>query len=99
MRAVTPPRVMAAAALAAGSVVAVTPISSRVTELPVVSAETRLVDSSIFNIPFNLLQDIVNIPYNEVQPLDPVGNFVLFPREWFVVSATNLWGVDPGDPS
>ena len=99
MRAVTPPRVMAAAALAAGSVVAVTPISSRVTELPVVSSETRLVDSSIFNIPFNLLQDIVNIPYNEVQALDTLANSFFFTGNWFVVSATNLWGVDPGDPS
>ncbi|HEY2196408.1 MAG TPA: hypothetical protein VGH69_01685 [Mycobacterium sp.] len=99
MRAATPPRVMAAAALVAASVLAVTPISSRVTELPVVGMETRLVDSSIFNIPFNLLQDIVNIPYNEVQGLDTLANSFFFTGNWFVVSATNLWGVDPGDPS
>jgi hypothetical protein len=99
MRAATPPRVMAAAALAAASVVAVTPISSRIAALPVVSTETRLVDSSIFNIPFNLLQDIVNIPYNEVQGLDTLANSFFFTGNWFVVSATNLWGVDPGDPS
>jgi hypothetical protein len=99
MQAATPPRVMAAAALVAASMVAVTPISSRVAALPVVSMETRLVDSSIFNIPFNLFQDVVNIPYNEVQGLDTLANSFFFTGTWFVVSATNLWGVDPGDPS
>jgi hypothetical protein len=99
MQAAARPRVMAAAALAAASVVAVTPISSRVAELPIVSMNTRLVDSSIFNIPFNLFQDIVNIPYNEVQGLDALANSFFFTGNWFVVSATNLWGVDPGDPS
>jgi hypothetical protein len=39
----------------------------------VVSTEARLVDFSIVSIPFNLFQDIVNIPYNEVlNGLDPV---------------------------
>jgi hypothetical protein len=99
MQAASRSRVMAAAALAAASVVAVTPISSRVAALPIVSMNTRLVDSSIFNIPFNLFQDIVNIPYNEVQGLDTLANSFFFTGNWFVVSATNLWGVDPGDPS
>jgi hypothetical protein len=36
--------------------------------LPVLSIETRLVDAdSVFNIPVNLFDDIVNIPDNEVQ--------------------------------
>lgn len=99
MQAALRSRVVAAAALVAGSVVAITPISSRVPELPTVSMDTRLVDSSIFNIPFNLFQDIVNIPYNEVQALDTLANSFFFTGNWFVVSATNLWGVDPGDPS
>jgi hypothetical protein len=99
MQAASRSRVMVAAALAAASVVAVTPSASRVAALPVVSTETRLVDSSIFNIPFNLVQDIVNIPYNEVQALAALANSEFFTGTWFVVSATNLWGVDPGDPS
>jgi hypothetical protein len=92
-------RVMAAAALAAASVIVVTPTSFRAAVPPTVSTDTRLVDSSIFNIPFNLFQDIVNIPYNEVQALDTLANSFFFTGTWFVVSATNLWGVDPGDPS
>ena len=99
MQAASRPRLLAATALVAASVVAVTPSSSRVAELPTVSMDTRLVDSSIFNIPFNLFQDIVNIPYNEVQALDTLANSFFFTGNWFVVSATNLWGVDPGDPS
>ena len=99
MQAASRSRVMAAAALAAASVVAVPTSTSRVAAPPVVSMETQLVDSSIFNIPFNLFQDIVNIPYNDVQALDTLANSFFFTGNWFVVSATNLWGVDPGDPS
>jgi hypothetical protein len=89
----------AAAALTAASVIVVTPTFFRAAVQPTVSTDTLLVDSSIFNIPFNLFQDIVNIPYNEVQALDTLANSFFFTGNWFVVSATNLWGVDPGDPS
>jgi hypothetical protein len=99
MQAALRSRVLGAAVLATASVVAVTPASSRVAEPPTVSVNTRLVDSSIFNIPFNLFQDIVNIPYYEVQAMDALANSGFFTGNWFVVSATNLWGVDPGDPS
>jgi hypothetical protein len=93
------PYVVAGAALAAASLVAVTPMAPRPVQLPVLSIETRLVDDSVFNIPFNLFQDIFNIPYNEVQGLDTLADSEFFTGNWFVVSATNLWGVDPGDPS
>ena len=99
MLAVKRPYVMAAAALAATSLVAVTPQASRLAELATRNLETQLVDSSIFNVPFNLLQDIVNVPYNEVQALNGLADSEFFTGNWFVVSATNLWGVDPGDPS
>jgi hypothetical protein len=99
MQAASRSRLVAAAALVVASMVAVTSASSRLAERPIVSVDTRLVDSSIFNIPFNLFQDIVNIPYNEVQALDTLANSFFFTGNWFVVSATNLWGVDPGDPS
>jgi hypothetical protein len=99
MQAASRSRLVAAAALVAASVVAVTPLPSRVAEIPTVSMDARLVDSSIFNIPFNLFQDIVNIPYYEVQAMDALANSGFFTGNWFVVSATNLWGVDPGDPS
>jgi hypothetical protein len=94
------PYVMAGVVLAAASAVAVTPLAPRPAELPIVSMPTRLVDAgSILNIPFNLFQDIVNIPYNEVQALDFSGQSLLNTGPWFVVGSTNLWGVDPGDPS
>ena len=47
----------------------------------------------------NLLTDIANIPYNEVQALNSVAGSLFFGGNWWVPSATNLWGVDTGDPT
>jgi hypothetical protein len=94
------PYVMAGAVLAAAGLVAVTPIALRSNghiTLPTLSIETRLVDESIFNVPINLLYDIANIPYNEVQALNSVPGSLFFGGNWWVPSATNLWGIDPGD--
>ncbi|MGA8544839.1 MAG: hypothetical protein WB785_06245 [Mycobacterium sp.] len=99
MQAVSRRYAMAAAALAATSVVAVTPIVPRVAELPVVSMATRLVDSSIANIPLNLFYDLVNIPANELHATQFFTDNLFMAGPWFVVSPTNLWGVDPGDPT
>ena len=60
--------------------------------------ETRLVDCGLrLNVPINLFDDIVNIPFNEVQGIDVLGNSLLFSGDWWVPSATNIWGTDPGD--
>jgi hypothetical protein len=101
MQAVSRPYVVAGAVLAAASVVAVTPLASRPFQLPILSIETRLVDASdsILNIPVNLFDDIVNIPYNEVQALDTIASSLLFAENWWVVGGSNLWGIDPGDPT
>ena len=74
MQAVKRPYAIAAAALAATSLVAATPQISRLAERPIRSMDTRLVDSSIFNIPFNLFQDIANAPYNEIQALNTLAD-------------------------
>ena len=39
----------------------------------------------------------MNIPYNEIQGIDVFGNSLLFSGDWWVPSATNIWGTDPGD--
>jgi hypothetical protein len=65
----------------------------------VASAEVSLAAASLLNIPANLVTDLVNIPYNEVQAVDFAAKSLFFSGPWWVVSATNLWGVDPGDPS
>ena len=57
--------------------------------------ETRLVDFT--DVPINLFDDVVNIPFNEVQGIDVLGNSLLFSGDWWVPSATNIWGTDPGD--
>jgi hypothetical protein len=57
--------------------------------------ETRLVDAT--DVPINLFDDVANIPYNEIQGIDVLGNSLLFSGDWWVPSATNLWGTDPGD--
>ena len=85
--------------MAAASLVAVTPIAQRAIHLPTLSIETQLVDESLLNIPMNLLTDIANIPYNEVQALNSVAGSLFFGGNWWVPSATNLWGVDTGDPT
>lgn len=91
--------VLAAAAFAATSAVVVTPAAPRPSQIPVRSIQTRLVDASsdILNVPINLFDDIVNIPYNEIQGFDVLGDSLLFSGDWWVPSATNLWGTDPGD--
>ena len=97
------PYAMAAAALAATGLVVVTPQASQIAmqtaQRVVRNFETNLVDSSIFNVPFNLFQEIVNIPASEVDALTYAAESLFNSGPWFVVSATNLWGVDQGDPS
>jgi hypothetical protein len=99
MQAVSRPYVMAGAVLAAASVVAVTPLAPRSSQLPILSIDTRLVDAtdSILNIPANLFDDIVNIPDNEVQGLGTLADSLFFSGDWWVPDSTNLWGIDPGD--
>jgi hypothetical protein len=90
--------VLAAAAFAATSAVVVTPAAPRPAQIPVRHMETRLVDAdSVLNIPINLFDDLANIPSTEVQGFDVLGDSLLFSGDWWVPSATNLWGTDPGD--
>jgi hypothetical protein len=92
------PCVIAGAALAAASLVAVTPFAPRPFQLPVFSIETRLVDAdSVLNIPVNLFDDIVNIPYNEVQAIDTAADSLLDTGPWWVASSTNVWDWGPWD--
>jgi len=77
------PYVVAGAMLAAASLVAVTPIAQRAIHRPTFSIETQLVDESLLNIPMNLLTDIANIPYNEVQALNSVAGSLFFGGNWW----------------
>jgi hypothetical protein len=98
MQAASRAYVLAAAALAATSAVVVTVTGPRPSQAPVRSYETRLVDSeSVLNIPINLFDDILNIPYNEIQGIDVLSDSLFFSGDWWVPNATNLWGTDPGD--
>src|SRR6202044_2190747 len=87
--------VLAAAAVAATSAVVLTPATPRASQIPVRSMETRLVDYT--DVPINLFDDVVNIPANEIAGIDVLGNSLLFSGDWWVPSATNIWGTDPGD--
>jgi hypothetical protein len=102
MQAASRPYVLAAAALAATGAVIATPVLARQIPLAIRSIETKLVDAGdIGNIPTNLFTDILNIPYNELEGggLATVGDSFLFTGTWWVPSSTNLWGIDPGDPT
>jgi hypothetical protein len=95
MRAASRTYVLAAAAVAATSAVVLSPAAPKAAHIPVRSMETRLVD--VTDVPINLFDDVVNIPFNEVQGIDVFGNSLLFSGDWWVPSATNIWGTDPGD--
>jgi hypothetical protein len=90
------------AALAAASVVALAPIAA-VTPLPSpLSAVERAVHltadgDSILNVPFNLFQDFVNIGANEIAAEDALSKSLFYATNFFVPSATNIFGTDPGD--
>src|SRR5947209_16923108 len=102
MQAASRPYVLAAAALAATGAVIVTPVLAHQLPLTVRSIETKLVDAGdIGNIPVNLFNDILNIPYNETVGggFATMANSLLFTGTWWVPSSTNLWGIDPGDPT
>jgi hypothetical protein len=105
MHAAKRPYVLAAAALAATSLVAVTPTTSQVAlqagKLPVRSYDTQLVDAgeSLLNVPINLFDDLINIPANELYATQFFTDNLFMAGPWFVVGPTNLWGVDPGDPT
>ena len=99
-RSVRPHAAAAGVALLGASVIAVTPVAPPPPpEMRVATAEVRLAAApSVLNVPVNLLIDLINIPYNEVQAVDYLSRSLIFSGPWFVVSATNIWGVDPGDP-
>jgi hypothetical protein len=92
----------AGAALAAVSVVALAPIAP-ITPLPSpLSAVERAVrlttdGESILNVPFNLFQDILNVPANEIEAVDQSAKSLFYATNFFVPSATNIFGTDPGD--
>lgn len=94
--------VTAGAAVAAASVVALAPVAPVNPWTPGLTAAERAValaaEASFLNIPFNLFQDLVNIPFNEVSATNVLANSFFFTGNWFTPSATNIWGEDPGDP-
>ncbi|MDQ2626774.1 MAG: hypothetical protein M3Y90_07190 [Actinomycetota bacterium] len=92
----------AGAAVAAASAVAMAPVAPVAPWDAGLTAAERAVqlaaEASFLNIPFNLFQDIVNIPFNNVQATNVLNNSFFFTGNWFTPSATNIWGEDPGDP-
>jgi hypothetical protein len=98
VQAASRPYALAAAVLAATGAVAAIPTAPRPSQLPIRSMETRLVDAdSVLNIPVNLFDDIVNIPYNEVQALDTFSGSLFDTGTWWVPSASNVWGIGEQD--
>ncbi|MBS9535247.1 hypothetical protein KIH27_16790 [Mycobacterium sp. M1] len=96
------PYVKMGAALAAAGAVAVAPVLPVAPWQQGLSAVERTVElvagESILNIPFNLFQDFVNIPFNEMSAMNVLANSFFWTGNWWTPSATNIWGEDPGDP-
>lgn len=80
--------------------VAVASLPPRAPEPRIVSMPTRLVDAedSIMNVPVNLFYDLMNVPANELNALQELGNALIYGGPWLDASATNLWGIDVADP-
>lgn len=92
-------QVAAGAALTAASIAAVASMSVVTPGMPVLHQAVRpAADDSVLNIGFNLFQQLVNIPSTEVDALNSSARSLLFTGNWWVPSATNIWGEDPGDP-
>ena len=105
------PYVTAGVALVGSSLIAVTPMTRALPDLPVEHLSTRLLatSSSIANVPYNVIADIVNIPYNESLALEeyayalgPAGSTGGVPG-WVPPGATVKNGgavpVNPADPN
>src|SRR5690625_4488254 len=89
----------AGAALLAAGVVAAAPVGPRPAESALVGQALRLLDAeSLLNVPFNLFQDIVNVPQTEIEAMQQLADSLLYSGTWWTASATNIWGEDPGDP-
>jgi hypothetical protein len=82
--------------------VAIAPVAPVTPWGPGLTAAQRAVqltaEGSLLNVPLNLFQAIVNIPHNEIDALQGLGNSLFFSGTWFAASGTNIWGEDPGDP-
>jgi hypothetical protein len=90
---------LGASVITGASVLPPPPAAPLPSERSIASAEVRLAaNSSVLNIPVNLLIDLINIPNNEIQAMDYSAKAFLFSGPWLVVGPTNVWGVDPGDP-
>src|ERR1700759_1083108 len=100
MRAAARQYVLASAALLATSLVTATPFAMGQVQVPTRHIDTRLVDvvSGGDAIPYNLFDNILSIPGNEVDAFNDFGSSLMPGGTWWVSSATNLWGEDPGDP-
>jgi hypothetical protein len=100
MQAAGRPFVLASAAMLATSMVSASPVVSHQLQPLVRSIESRLVDvvSGLEAVPYNLFEDILSIPGNELDAFNQLGVSLMGSGTWWVSSATNLWGEDTGDP-
>lgn len=91
---------VAGAVLAAASAGVSGPIAPPAAALTVEHRAIQLVadEDSLLNIPFNLVQQFVNIPGTQVEALNLLASSLFFTGPWLAASATNIWGEDPGDP-
>lgn len=85
-------------AITTAGLIAVTPAVTPAPHTAVTQLATRLsAGESLLNVPLNLLQDLINIPANEIHALDTLSRSLFYSGPWFVGSPTNVWGEDPGD--
>ncbi|MGV0625820.1 hypothetical protein [Mycolicibacter minnesotensis] len=85
-------------AVTTAGLIAVAPPAPPIAVPATVALETQLTaGESLWNVPLNLFQALVNVPAWEIHALDTLAKSLFYSGPWFAGSPTNAWGEDPGD--
>jgi hypothetical protein len=98
MHAFLRPYATAGVALVGASVVAITPIAPTPPDIRVADADVTLAAASIFNIPANLINAVLNMPAASIADMARFSAAMENSGSWHESSAGNVWGWDKENP-
>ncbi|WP_046321223.1 hypothetical protein [Mycobacterium sp. UM_Kg1] len=85
-------------AITTAGLITVAPPAASIAKSEAVHLETQLAaGESLWNVPLNLFQALVNAPAWEIHAMDTLAKSLFYSGPWFAGSPTNAWGEDPGD--
>lgn len=92
------PYVTASVALVGASVIAVTPITPAPPEIRVAEADIALSAASVFNIPVNAFNAMLNMPWSMLSGIERFAAAMENSGSWNESHPNNVWGWDPANP-